>query len=132
MGPASLNLPVAVVDPADVQAIWRILNLVSPSLSGSFKKEGSAETGSNAVSFDYDLLAGHCSVGADVYAVFLRVMLLSFMLRSGLLAPWQDGAELSAAVFQAAATVPIARLAGFDPDEFIALLPDASGPRQPS
>jgi hypothetical protein len=105
------------------------MNLVSPSLSAPYGEAVGAEAGPNAISFDYNLLAEHCSEGADVYAVFLRVMLLSFVLRSGLLAPWQDGAELGDAVFQAAATVPIARLAGFDPDEFIAMLPDASGPR---
>jgi hypothetical protein len=62
-------------------------------------------------------------------AVFLRTVLLRTALDSGLLASWQKDAELSAVVFQVAATFPIPRLASFDLGGFVTRLRDTIGPR---
>jgi len=129
MEPASLNSPVPPVEPADVQALWRFVKMVNPSLGDPFKEGQNAETGAPAVSFDDKLLAEHCGAEANVNAVFLRAMLLSVVFRSGLLELWQKDAEISMVVFQAAATFPIPRLASFDPNDFMTQLSDESGPR---
>jgi hypothetical protein len=125
----NLKAPLPAVDPADVQALWRFMKMASPSLGNSSKGGESAETYPSAVGFCRDLLAEHCSAGADVNAVFLRTMLLRTALDSGLLAPWQNDAELSVVVFQVAATFPIPRLASFDLSGFVTKLRDTSGLR---
>ena len=120
------NARVPAVDPADVEAVWRFLNQVSPSVSGPFEEAGSDESGTPAVGFCTSLVAGHCSPGADVEAVSVRTMLVSVVFQMGLLTPWLQDGELDRRVFRVAATMPIDSLDRFSPEAFVAGLPGAS------
>jgi hypothetical protein len=122
----NLNAPLPAVTSADVQALWRFMNMASPSRGNSSKGGEGAETYPSAVGFDRDLLAERCSAGADVNAVFFRTSLPGVLLRIELLSPWQHGAALSADVFQVEATLPIASLNEFDPHDFLAALGSAN------
>ena len=125
----NLNAPLPAVDSADIQALWRFMKLASPSQGNSSKGGEGDGADPSTVSFSHDLIANHCSAGADVNAVFLRTVLLRTALNSGLLAPWQKDTEFGAVVFQIAATFPIPRLASFDLGGFVTRLHDASDPR---
>ena len=121
-----VSAPVPSVDPADVEAVWRFMNQVFPGVRDPFEESGGAATCPSTVSVDIGLYAEQCSEGADVYAVWLRTALLGVLYKMGMLAPWQQGGELNKAVFQVAATIPIANLNEFNPDAFIASLTGAS------
>ena len=54
-----------------------------------------------------DLIARVCDRGSNLPAVWLRHSQLRLLFREGLLAEWQHGTVLDAAVFQLAATIPI-------------------------
>lgn len=62
--------------------------------------------GQPAGGVDGDLIAEHCSVGANVEAVFFRHAIMQMLARQGLLAPWQHGEEIEDFVFQVFATYP--------------------------
>lgn len=54
-----------------------------------------------------ELMRRACSPGANLPAVWLRHTELRALYRRGLLAEWQHGTELDAAVFRLAATIPM-------------------------
>jgi hypothetical protein len=65
-----------------------------------------------------DLMVSVCGSEADLPAVWLRHTRLRLLFRQGVLAQWQNGADLEDVVYQVAAQIPIN---GFqlDQDEFI-------------
>lgn len=120
------NAPLSAVDPADIQELWRFMQKVVPGPAGPIDEALNAKAEPLTFGFDTSLVADHCSAGADVNAVFFRTTLIGLLLRMGLLVPWQHDEELSADVFQVAATLPIASLNEFDPNDFLAALGNAN------
>ena len=54
-----------------------------------------------------DLLARHCSPGADVPAVMFRCQFFLLLVQQGLLAPWLDGDKPSEFLFKVFAAYPV-------------------------
>jgi len=54
-----------------------------------------------------DLMASVCGSEADLPAVWFRHTRLRVLLSQGVLAEWQNGADLDDVVFQVAATIPM-------------------------
>lgn len=126
MQPFDLNAPCPAVDPADVQALWRFMRKVSPGWADPIDEAQGPGAEAPTMGIDVRLMARACSEGADVYAVFIRTSLLRVLLHLGMLSPWQREGELSAVVFEAAATVPIGSINGFNPDDMLANIRGAS------
>lgn len=61
-----------------------------------------------------DLMASVCGAEADLPAVWLRHTRLRLLLSQGVLAEWQNGADLDDAVYQVAATI---QMNGFQLDQ---------------
>jgi hypothetical protein len=72
-----------------------------------------------------DIMARACSPGANLPAVWLRHSQLRLLLRQGLLAEWQHGTALDAAVYRVAATLPMNGVR-FDPETFVRRLRQGS------
>jgi hypothetical protein len=65
-----------------------------------------------------DLMARICSPDANLPAVWLRYTQLKSLIRQGVLADWQDIADLGDAVYQVAATIPMNGVQ-LDPEAFV-------------
>jgi hypothetical protein len=120
------NAPLSAVDPADVQAVWRLILKASPGSANPIGEAQGAEECAPNTSIGIGLIAQNCSAGADVYAVFFRASLLGQVFRQGLLSPWQQDGDLSPVVFQVIATIPAGSLQGFDTEAFLSRLRDMS------
>lgn len=97
------------VDVQDIQSLWVFL--------ASLKGGGGG--------IDIALLAKQCSPGANVNAVFARVMLVRAMAEEGRLDQWREGDSFEDKVFAVASEVPITpQETGlvFDAEAFIRLL----------
>ena len=87
------GIPAPPVDPNDSKSLWEFVRTgLRPAES---------------VGFAHDLLAEHCSPGADVPAVMFRCSFFMLFMKQGLLAPWLDGDKPSEFLFQVFATYPV-------------------------
>ena len=96
------GVPVPAVNRADLKGVHEIHEGVL--------KQHSDEEGAVSLA----LMAGVCSPGANLPAVWLRHTRLSLLVKQGVLAEWQHGTALDDAVYQVAATIPIT---GFQMDQ---------------
>jgi hypothetical protein len=106
--------PVDPVDMSDVRDFYKDAAQRYPEFS-----EGK-------VAVDVDTLARVCRPGVNVLAVSLRYQILYVMLKVGVLAEWQHGAELDDAVYRVAATIPLNGVQ-LDPNAFVQRLREEIG-----
>lgn len=100
---------IPAVSSLDIQRFWALQ---------------SQHTGSS-VSYSARAILQVCeSESADPIAVGARTMLLGILLQQGVLENWRQNDGFSKVVFDAAAAFPLPTgLQGFNPSEFVALLP---------
>jgi hypothetical protein len=107
------RFPLPPVDPKDLACVWSLISAGRPP--GHF---------SGAVGYDHRLLMQVCKPGSDVYAVFLRTMLLHLLTKQSVSNNWQDDeGHLLPHVFEMAANYALPHgLKGLDCDAFPASL----------
>lgn len=87
------GVPAPDVDPGDLKSLWEFVRTgLRPAES---------------IGFAHDLLAKHCSPGANVPAVMFRCQFIMLLMKQGLLAPWLDGDRPYEFLFQVFATYPV-------------------------
>jgi len=118
--------PVPVVDPADLRSVWELMQRMKARLPKTEPLENSAQPG-RATSYDFRSLGlsdanGGCSPGANVGAIWYRMMMLEMLEHMSTIGPLLseiitdrtiptipaiDYRNPSDAVFKALAVVPI-------------------------
>ena len=98
--------PAPPVDPDDLKRVWEIVRTVRGKLA-SPQSETRAASGLAPFGIDRDLLATHCSPGANVASVMFRYQFLQGFIQLGLLAPWVHGEHPDEFLFQVFATYPV-------------------------
>jgi hypothetical protein len=68
-----------------------------------------------------DVMVGVCGSEAELPALWYRHTQLNLLVRHGVLAEWQHGADLDELVYQTAATIPVSGLR-FDDEAFLQCL----------
>ena len=91
------GVPAPQVDPNDLKSLWEFVKTVQKELPRPSESFG----------IDSDLLAEHCSPGADIPAVMFRCSFFMLFMKQGLLAPWLDGDKPFEFLFQVFATYPV-------------------------
>ena len=99
------GVPAPQVDPNDLKSLWEFVSAVQNSSSSPPKKTDPRR--GESVGIDSDLLAKHCSPGADVSAVMFWYQFFMLLMKQGSLAPWLDGDKPSEFLFQVFATYPV-------------------------
>jgi hypothetical protein len=84
--------PIPPVDAKDLKLTWELYR----------------DVGKHAGGIDSRVLEEVCSPGANVFAVWSRLSMLSMLLlKSKILTPWHHGEELDDVVFRVGATFPM-------------------------
>ena len=106
--------PVPPVDPDDVMRVWSLM-----AAEGATREHGQGSVG-----FDLRVLAQICRPGSDVFAVFLRAMLVQLLSKHGSLNDWQDGeGRMRPGIFEVAAMYALPKgLVDLDYDAFVVTL----------
>jgi hypothetical protein len=99
------GIPAPQADPSDLKSLWDFVSSVQNSNSSRPNETGPRPA--ESVGFAHDVLAEHCSPGADVPAVMFRCSFFMLFMKQGLLAPWLDGDKPSEFLFQVFATYPV-------------------------
>lgn len=118
------GVPVAVVDPADLLAVWKLQRGTSPS------------TGGGQMALGMSLYQSVCSPGADIQAVWYRATMLQLLagpMQS--LAPWMHDGQLDPAAFRVMAAFPLKKMGigvrhqglPFDVEEILKEIAKAAG-----
>jgi hypothetical protein len=115
----SASEPIPSVDPKDLRSVWELTHKLQALFVQNSESDGATP---RPVSVDVALLAGACSPGANVFAVWARCALLETLVRRGTPIPGWQGTQLDEAACEVAATFPIPALDRFDPDEFLLTL----------
>ena len=110
------GIPVPQIDPDDLKRVWEFLRTVQ----ATFSSRQGEKAGAPAESFGIqsDLLAEHCSPGANVPAVMFRCQFLQLLVQKGLLAPWLQGGEPDEFLFGVFAAYPV-HVGEFDTDALL-------------
>ncbi len=108
----SSGVPLPQVNPDDLKRVWELFRSVQATLS---RRRGDTAASGPAEPFgiQQDIVAQHCSPGADVPATVLRCQFLGVLLQQGVLAPWLDGENPCELLFREFATYPV-HLGEFD------------------
>ena len=110
--------PIPPVDPIDLRRLQELYEQVGAQLRDAGLEGCSGISASQ--------IAGTCSPGADMGAVWVRCALLGVLLKQGVLADWQRGTGLDDAVYRVAATMPLNGLQ-LDPIAFVRCLREEVG-----
>jgi hypothetical protein len=87
--------PAPPVEPEDVKRVWQLIRTTRQRLANARgPREAGGSSGEVAVGIQDNLVAEHCSPGANSSVVFFRCQMLGVFLKQGLLAPWQHGEEI--------------------------------------
>jgi len=100
------GVPAPPVDVNDLKRVWEFIGTVRAKLA-SRQNEAGAASGPQPFGIDRDLLAKHCSAGANVHAVMFRCQFMQMLIQQGLLAPWLRGGNPDELLFQVFATYPV-------------------------
>ena len=95
------GVPAPPVDADDLKRVWEFVKAVRR------RGETDAVRHGGSVGIQADLLAEHCSPGANVPAVMFRCQFLQLVVEQGLLAPWLHGGEPDEFLFQVFAAYPV-------------------------
>jgi hypothetical protein len=97
--------PLPPIDPEDLKRIRDYFQTVRAKLAKApGLQDGTPEEPRFGVQLN--LIAEHCSPGANVEALFFRYSILEMLTRQGLLSPWRHGEEFDDFVFNVFASYP--------------------------
>lgn len=114
--PSGPDGPIPPVTPADLKVAWILLTAA---------RSDPARSGQTAISAS--VIAGQCSPGADIMALFQRVAIIDALVRQGFLEPWMMNGEPTEFVFDQIATAPLSGQSNdVDAGQIIDLLERAS------
>jgi hypothetical protein len=100
--------PAPPVEPEDVKRVWQFIRTTQQKQANARgPREAGGSSAEGAVSIQDNLVAEHCSPGANASAVFFRCQMLALLMKQRLLAPWQHGEEIDDFLFQVFASYPL-------------------------